>query len=295
MAKVSSGSKKERFGFIESYGSSLGVRYLCNRLNVSPAGFYKWRGRKVSKRIIDDRKLLQKIEKIFFDNKTNYGSPRVHAALREDGERVNRKRVERLMRESGLVGKAGRIYRRKALPEKFYTKMPNLKKDMRAPTNINEQWVGDLTYLKVAGEWRYLAVVMDLYSRRILGWSLGQNKTAELTKSALEKAIKHRDIKRGLIFHTDRGSEYGAYLIQDALKVAGIKSSMNRPKYVTDNANMESFFQSMKTECIHEVSFKTESELRMALCEYLDNYYNSKRIHSSIGYTSPIKYERMAA
>ncbi len=295
MATVSSGSKKERFGFIESHGSTLGVRYLCDWLNVSPAGFYKWRQRKAPTRDAENRKLTHKIERIFFDNKTNYGSPRVHAVLRERGEKVNRKRVERLMRDAGLVGKAGRLYRRKALPEKFYTKMPNLKKDMPKPTSINEQWVGDLTYLKVAGEWRYLAVVMDLYSRRILGWSLGQYKSAELTKSALEKAIKHRDIKPGLIFHTDRGSEYGAYLIQDALKASGIRSSMNRPKHVTDNANMESFFQSMKTECIHEVSFKTESELRMTLSWYLDKYYNGKRIHTSIGYTNPIKYEKIAA
>ena len=247
-----------------------------------------------SPRSDENRRFTNKIEAIFFANKTNYGSPRVHAVLRESGVKVNRKRVERLMREAGLVGKAARIYRRKALPEKFYTKMPNLKKDMAPPTETDRQWVGDLTYLKVSGQWRYLAVVMDLYSRRIVGWSLGQNKTAELTRSAIRKALKHRTVKPGLIFHTDRGSEYGAYLIQDELKLAGIKSSMNRPKPVTDNAHMESFFQSMKTECIHEVSFNTESELRMTLCWYLDNYYNSKRVHSSIGYTSPINYERMA-
>ncbi len=136
---------------------------------------------------------------------------------------------------------------------------------------------------------------MDLYSRRILGWTLGENKTAELTRSAIKKALRHRTVKPGLIFHTDRGSEYGAYLIQDELKRAGIKSSMNRPEYVTDNAHMESFFQSMKTECIHGLSFKTESELRITLNWYLDDYYNKQRIHTSIGYTSPIKYERMAA
>lgn len=295
MATVSSGSKTERFGFINSFGSNLGVRYLCDWLGVSPAGFYKWRKRGESLRDKENRDLTQRIEKIFFVHKANYGSPRVHAALREAGVAVSRKRVERLMREAGLVGKAGRIYRRKALPEKFYTKMPNLKKDMPEPTDVDQQWVGDLTYLKVAGQWRYLAVVMDLYSRRILGWTLGENKTAELTRSALQKALRHRTVKPGLIFHTDRGSEYGAYLIQDELKRVGILSSMNRPKYVTDNAHMESFFQSMKTECIHEVSFTTERELRATLSWYLDRYYNNQRHHSSIGYTSPEKYERMVA
>lgn len=295
MATVSSGSKTERFGFIDHFGPDLGVRYLCGWLNVSPAGFYKWRNREESLRDKENRYLAQKIEKIFMAHKTNYGSPRVHAALRDSGIKVNHKRVERIMRETGLIGKAGRIYRRKALPEKFYTKMPNLKKDMPTPTDVDQQWVGDLTYLKVAGQWRYLAVVMDLYSRRILGWTLGEHKTAELTRSALKKALSHRTVKPGLIFHTDRGSEYGAYLIQDELKRVGIRSSMNRPKYVTDNAHMESFFQSMKTECIHGLSFKTESELRITLNWYLNDYYNKQRIHTSIGYTSPIKYERMAA
>ena len=295
MAKVSSGNKAEKFGFIDSFGSILGVRYLCHWLQVSPAGFYKWRNRKESARAKDNRILCQKIEKVFFEHDTNYGSPRVYEELRQQGEIVNHKRVERLMRESGLVGKAGRIYRRKALPEKFYIKMPNLKKDMPAPVEVNRQWVGDLTYIKVAGQWQYLAVVMDLYSRRIIGWSLGENKTAELTRSAIRKALNYRKVKPGLIFHTDRGSEYGAFLIQNELSRAGIKSSMNRPKFVTDNAHMESFFQSMKTECITEVTFNSESELRMTLSWYLNSYYNKKRLHSSIGYKSPETYERMAA
>jgi len=295
VARVSSGSKPERFGFINRFKSELGVRYLCEWLDVSPSGFYKWRSRGESQRDKTNRQLTQRIEKIYVANKANYGSPRVYAALRNSGVMVNHKRVERLMRNAGLVGKAGKLYRQKAFPDKFYTKMPNIKNGQPPVTRINQQWVGDLTYIKVAGQWRYLAVVMDVYSRRILGWSLGEHKNAELTRSALRQAISHREIKPGLIFHTDRGSEYGAYLIQDELRQAGILSSMNRPKYVTDNAHMESFFQSMKTECIRGVIFKNESELRMTLSWYLDEYYNKQRIHTSIDYTSPNKYERMAA
>jgi transposase InsO family protein len=152
---------------------------------VSPAGFYKWRDRGESDRDKANRTLAGKIESLFFAHETNYGSPRIHAALRTDGVMVNRKRVERIMRDAGLVGKAGRIYRRKAAPEKFYTKMPNLKKDLQPPSGPDQQWVGDLTYIKVSGEWRYLATVMDLYSRRILGWELGDQKTANLTRAAL--------------------------------------------------------------------------------------------------------------
>lgn len=295
MAGVSSGSKTERFGFIDRFGSELGVRYLCDWLDVSYSGFYKWRKRGETARDRENRELAKKIEDIFFANHTNYGTPRVTMALHDRGIEVNHKRVERIMRESGLVGKAGRIYRRKALPEKFYTKMPNLKKDMPPPKTVDTQWVGDLTYLKVGSQWRYLAIVMDLYSRRVLGWALGENKTAELTRSALRQALRHRTVKAGLIFHTDRGSEYGAYLIQDELKRFGIRSSMNRPRYVTDNAHMESFFQSMKTECIYGSSFDSESQLRKTLSWYLDEYYNQQRIHTSIGGTNPLNYERIAA
>lgn len=295
MAGVSSGSKTERFGFIDRFGSELGVRYLCDWLDVSYSGFYKWRKRGETARDRENRELAKKIEDIFFANHTNYGSPRVTMALHDRGIEVNHKRVERIMRESGLVGKAGRIYRRKALPEKLYTKMPNLKKDMPPPKTVDTQWVGDLTYLKVGSQWRYLAIVMDLYSRRVLGWALGENKTAELTRSALRQALRHRTVKAGLIFHTDRGSEYGAYLIQDELKRFGIRSSMNRPRYVTDNAHMESFFQSMKTECIYGSSFDSESQLRKTLSWYLDEYYNQQRIHTSIGGTNPLNYERIAA
>ncbi len=263
MARVSSGTKAERFEFIKNHGSALGVRYLCNWLEVSFQGFYKWKKRPESKRVKENR--------------------------------ANHKRIARIMKNSGLVGKAAKIYRRKALPERFYLKHPNLKLDMPQPSNINQQWAGDITYLKVGGEWRYLAVVMDLYSRRIIGWDLGRYKNAELTRSALKKALSHRKVEDGLIFHTDRGSEYGAYLIQDELTKAGIKSSMNRPDSLTDNIHVESFFRTLKTECYHGLSFKNENDLRVALSYYLDSYYNEKRSHTSLEFTAPTQYEKMAA
>jgi len=295
VAKVSSGTKAERFGFIELHGSELGVRYLCDWLDVSHQGFYKWQKRTESNRTKENRILASKIEKIFIDNDGNYGSPRVYAALRAQGIQVNHKRVERIMRDSGLVGKAAKLYRRHAPPEREYLKYPNLRLNMPAPSKVNEQWVGDVTYLHVNGQWKYLAVVMDLYSRRILGWSLGTNRQATLTRRALLKALSHRKVEEGLIFHTDRGVEYGANLIQDELAKAGIESSMNRPKSITDNIHMESFFRSLKTECYHGLSFKNESELRIALSYYLDIYYNTSRIHTSIGNMAPVQFERMAA
>ena len=262
---------------------------------MSPSGFYKWRERGENSRGNADRQLLDKIKRIFLESETAYGSPRVFKQLREEGERVGRSRVERLMREAGLVGKAARIYRRKAAVCSSYMKLPNLRIDKPAPTAINQQWVGDITYIKVQGQWCYLAVVMDLFSRKVVGWSLEKYKTAELTLSALRKALKMRDVKPGLIFHTDRGSEYGAYLMQNELKRRGILSSMNRPSSVTDNAHMESFFRSMKTECIHGHSFKDESDLRITLSYYMHDFYNRRRLHSGINYKSPMDYEKAAA
>ena len=295
MAKVSSETKADRFGFIDQHGSELGVRYLCDWLDVSPQGYYKWIKRTESKRVKDNRILATKIEKIYIENDGNYGSPRVYAALRADGVQVNHKRVERIMRDSGLVGKAAKLYRRHAAPERKFLKYPNLKLNIPAPTKINQQWVGDVTYLQVKGQWLYLAVVMDLYSRRILGWALGQNRKATLTRSALLKALSHRKIKDGMIFHTDRGIEYGANIFQDELARAGIKSSMNRPDAITDNIHIESFFRSLKTECYHGLSFKSESELRIALSYYLDSYYNACRIHTSIENMAPVQFEKMVA
>lgn len=295
MATVSSGNKTERFGFIERFGCVLGVGYLCNWLKVSPSGFYKWRDRGLSNRAKENQALAEHIRRIFAESRGTYGSPRVHAQLRREGVKVSRSRVERLMRKAGLVGKAARVYRRKPLAKRLYESLPNLRLDRPAPTQKNEQWVGDVTYLKVGGEWRYLAVVMDLYSRRIIGWKLSPNRTAELTRSALRMGLSTRKVGPGLIFHTDRGTEYGAWLMQQELKKYGLLSSMNRAETMNDNAHMESFFRSLKTEAIKGVKFKTEHELRMTLASYIDEFYNVERLHSGLGYKTPVECDRMVA
>jgi len=295
VASVSSQNKAGKFEFINEYGSALGVRYLCAWLEVSPQGFYDWRDRSESNRSIENRWLTTQIKRIFRENHGNYGCPRIYDALLLEGIHVNYKRVERIMREEGLVGKAARLYRRKAVPEPFYMKHPNRRLEQKEPTSVNQQLAGDITYLRVRGEWRYLAVVMDLYSRRIIGWSLGKKKNAELTRSALLKAIKSRRLSKGLIFHTDRGSEYGAHLIQNELEKHGIRSSMNRPEAMNDNVFVESFFRTLKTESYHGIEFKDEDELRKILVYYLDDYYNSKRIHTGINSLSPVQYEKLAA
>jgi putative transposase len=161
-------------------------------------------------------------------------------------------------------------------------------------SGADEVWVGDITYLRVNGSWRYLAAVMDRYSRRIIGWALGPNKDAKLTMRALDNAISNRGTRAGLIFHTDRGIEYAAYDFRTRLAALAIAQSMNRPGRPTDNAHMESFFHSMKSDVIHAVSFDNEHELRKVIRGYID-FYNRRRLHSALGYRSPVDYERCAA
>lgn len=295
MAWVPRKTKAERFGFIAEFGRDLGIRYLCKLLCVSPQSFYQWRDRGLSKRAKDTQALLGKITRIFDESGTTYGRPRVHAQLLKDGVKVSRGRVERLMRKACLVGKAARVYRRRALPKVPFHSLPNLRLDIPEPDAADQQWAGDVTYLRVNKKWRYLAVVMDLYSRRVIGWKLGEHRTAELTREALRQALSHRKVSKGTIFHTDRGAEYGAWLLRNELKKHGMLSSMNRAESVTDNAHMESFFRSLKTEKTKGAEFKTEHDLRMALGSYIDDFYNVKRLHSSLGFKTPMEYERMAA
>jgi putative transposase len=295
VGRVSEGKKAERFAFIAEHHAEFGIRYLCRQLKVSFQGFYRWLERPPSARDQANRDVMRKIETLFQQHNGNYGSPRIHAALVDEGEVVNRKRVERLMRESGLVGKAGRLYRRKPLPVNPCLTVPNRRLATGMPIGPNQQWVGDVTYLKFRGTWQYLSVVMDLYSRQVIGWALSGSRTVDLTLAALSKALSCRRYEAGLLFHSDRGSEYGAKRYQQALADAGIVSSMNRVGVMNDNVYIETFFQTFKTECFRGVAFGSVGELKATIAGYLDDYYNTRRHHSSLGYKTPIDYERMAA
>jgi transposase InsO family protein len=295
VGKVSEGTKAERFGFIAEHYPAFGIRYLCRRLGVSFQGYYKWQSRGETAKEREDKHILEKIRRIYNEHDGNYGSPRICAELRDQGESINHKRVERLMRSAGFVGKAGRIYRRRPLPENPCIQVPNLQREEGKPVAPNRQWAGDVTYLKIHGQWQYLAVVIDLYSRKVVGWELSATRTVALTLSALRKAITNRNIEKGLIFHSDRGSEYGAYAYHRCLEVVGIKPSMNRPGHMNDNVYVETFFQTLKTESFKGIEFKSVQELRTTLAWYMENYYNEYRKHSSLGFQSPNQYERMVA
>jgi len=269
------------------------VAYLCRRFNVSRSGFYAWLARDGGQRRRNDEELGARIERIYGDSGGRYGSPRVHELLKREGIRCSNKRVARLMRERGLRGRVSRLYRRSPALHKFFAKTGNLRVDEPLPTRPDQIWVGDLTYLRLGKRWRYLATVMDLFSRRIVGWTLARTRTIEATLRALKRAIAARNPRPGLLFHSDRGIEYSAYGFQDFLKANGIVPSMNRPRRCQDNAHMESFFHSLKAELTHQRVFTSEGQLSATLAGYINHFYNRKRIHSSLGYHSPVEYERL--
>lgn len=236
-----------------------------------------------------DIELAIGIEKIFGDFGGIYGSPKIHQILNQEGVTVGKNQVARIMHENDLKARSARIYRNNAKRDRFYASITNKIIDLKA-TGPNQIWVGDVTYLKVNGIWRYLAMILDKYSRRIVGWSLSKKRDVDLSLTVFKRAAKKRLVQAGLYFHSDRGSEYVATRYQNWLKDHGIIQSMNRKGVMNDNAEMESFFHLFKAERLHKNEFTTEKELRAVIIEYV-GFYNRKRIHSSLGYNSPDEYE----
>jgi putative transposase len=267
------------------------VTSLCRRYGVSPAGFYAWRRRGASAHAEQDRILSAEISALFTAHQQRYGSPRIHRVLCDAGQRVSRRRVARLMHQAGLRAKAVCGYRPKARLNQRYAQHPN-RLWTTPVTRANQVWVGDLTYLRVDRSWRYLAVVMDAYSRRVLAWSLTRRRTARVACAVLTRAARTR-ATTGVIFHSDRGSEYmGAPFCAHVARLGLLQSASVRGP--GDNAHMESFFHSLKAELIRGVVFATEHALRNALRHYI-RYYNATRLHSALGYLSPIAFECKAA
>ena len=269
------------------------MKAFCERYGVTRAGYYAWRRRESSRHDRQDERLVARIRAIFEVSEGTYGSPRIHAALVQAGWPVGRKRVARLMRESGLTARSARIYRRTPGTRTFFAAIPNRVLDVHT-TAPDQIWVGDVTYVKSAGQWRYLAVVMDRHSRRILGWSLAPRRDLPLTLAALNRALRRRRPAPGLIFHSDRGVEFSAYAFRARLAALGITQSRKRPREIGDNAFIESFFHTLKADVIHGHVFDNDYALRMAISDYTRRY-NSTRMHSSLDYRSPIDYERIAA
>ena len=266
---------------------------LCRLFGVTRGGYYAWQERPASAHARHDRVLLEEMRVIFERSGGTYGSPRMQRALVGRGHRLGHRRVERLMRLGGWRARVVRVYRRKAGTHRWFGQHPNRVRRDQA-TRRDQIWVGDLTYVAVAGRWWYLAVVLDQYSRRVLAWRLGTTRDAVFTRGLLAAALRRRRPKRGLIFHSDRGSEFLGVPLHARLAAHGVEQSMTRGGAPDENAHMESFFHSLKAELLHGHSFTAVSDLRRQLQRYL-HYYNHQRLHSSLGYHSPVDYERGGA
>ncbi len=259
---------------------------------MTRAGFYAWRSRERSERERQNEALVERIRRVYQVSRGTYGSPRVYQALRKQGCSASENQVARVMRAHRIKARVATIRYTNPTLQRFFAGARNeqLEIDLGAPDQV---WVGDITYLKVGGIYRYLAVVMDKYSRRVLGWAYGKRKDVALTLNALNRAVRSRKPQRGLIFHTDRGIEYAAGAFKERLAELGITQSMNRPGKLTDNAYIESFFHSMKSDIVHGLTFTQDDEIESAVRDYVP-FYNGTRLHSSLNYVPPATYERLA-
>lgn len=264
---------------------------MCRLLKVGRSTYYEWLKRPLSPRQERDQELLTHITKIFVESDSTYGHRRVKKQLRENGVKCSNERIRRLMRENGLISIHKAKFKATTNSNHNYPVAPNLlKKDFTA-TAPHQKWVGDITYIPTKEGWLYLAAIEDLYHRKVVGWALGNRMTKQLTIDALEQALAREKPLTGLIFHSDRGAQYAAYDYQDKLRENGIRQSMSAKGDCYDNACMESFFGTLKKELVHRRRFKTRAQARLAIVNYIETWYNSKRLHSSLDYMSPVEYE----
>jgi len=281
-----------RFGFVRDHRETFGVRLMCRVLDVSHSGFYAWLGRGESAHDREDARLEALIRSVHDDNRFVYGAPRVHKALQRSRLGCRRERVARIMRRIGLRSKATRRFRIQTTDSKHADPIaPDLLRRNFSASAPNRAWVSDITYIGSEEGWLYLAVIMDLFSRRIVGWSMGSTMDVSLVAAALDMAVEGRRPAPGCIFHSDRGSQYACTEFRAALKAKGFVPSMSRRGDCYDNAAAESLHHSLKTECVSMQNYKTRDEARASLFDYIEVFYNRQRIHSSIGYRSPVEFE----
>jgi transposase InsO family protein len=285
-----------RFRLIEDHREIWPVRVMCEALRVSPSGYYAWRSRPDSPRKIANRALLVDIRRVHAQHRERYGAPRIYAQLRAEGQTVSRKRVERVMRHHGIRARTPRRYRVSTTDSKHCLPVAaNLLEQNFVAHRPDQVWLADITYIPTREGWLYLAVILDLFTRKVVGWAMREHMRAELTIAALIMAIQRRRPGAGLIHHSDRGSQYAASQYRDILQAAAITQSMSRKANCWDNAPMESFFGTLKTELVHHREYPDRNTARRELFAYIEGYYNRARIHSAIGYITPQQAEAEAA
>jgi putative transposase len=280
-----------RFRFIAAERAEYPVTLMSRLLQVSPSGFYAWSKHVESTRARSDRALVLDIKAVHKASRGTYGSPRVHRELVAQQHLVGRDRVARLMRENDVRGRRKRRFRATTQSNHNHPVAPNVLERQFAVEQPNVAWVGDITYVWTLEGWLYLSVILDLYSRRVVGWAMGERIDQALTLRAMDMALKACEPDSGLIHHSDRGSQYAANDYRKLLRARGITCSMSRKGNCWDNAVAESFFATLKVEFIHETLFRTRAQAITEIFEYIEVFYNRVRRHSSIGYVSPLEFE----
>ena len=280
-----------RYASIQEHRERWPVRLQCRALGVSPGGFYDWRGREPGERARRRERMAERIGEVHAESRGCYGSPRVFERLRFDGEKISRKTVASIMREYDLRGKSPRKRRPRTTDSDHGRPIASnvLERDFTA-TAPDRKWLADITYVDTEEGWLYLAAVLDCFSRRIVGWAAADHMRSDLVEEALGAAIQTRRPGRGLVHHSDRGVQYASGSFQRLLDRHGIVCSMSRKGNCWDNAAMESFFGTLKTELDEPLA--TRSEARSELFEYIEVFYNRQRLHSTLGYQSPAAYEQ---
>jgi len=280
-----------KYAYIKGQSQWHAVDRLCRILAVSTSGYYDWYKRPVSNRKRRDEELKAKVKLAHIESHEIYGSPRIHEDLKAQGESVSRKRIARLMKEEQLVAKAVKAFKRTTITDPRLPVAENILMQDFTAKAPNQRWTSDITYIRTTQGWLYLAVVMDLYSRAIVGWAMDKHMTVELITDALIMAMSRRKISEGLILHSDRGCQYAAKDYQTILVNRGIQCSMSGKGNCYDNAAMESFFHSLKTEWVHHHKYVTRQEAKTSLFEYIEMFYNRKRRHSYVNQMAPMQFE----
>ena len=282
-----------RFQFIDDHRDEFPVRRMCKVLQVSPSGYYVWRERPPSKREMANRKLTEKIRDAFEESGETYGSPRIYQVMRNHGLMCSKNRVARLMAGAGLQAKQARRFRSTTKRNKAHRAAPNLLNRDFGAERPNQKWLADITYIPTLEGWLYVAAVLDLFSRKIIGWAMSDRMTTDLTLAALRMAIRQRRPGADLIHHSDQGSQYTDSRYQAVLTDHKVQASMNGVATWYDNAPMESFFGTLKSEHVYHCIYQTRDEARPDLFYYIEGFYNRRRLHSSLGYLSPEAHEQL--
>lgn len=282
------------FAFIEAEKSQQGnVAKACHLLEVSRSAFYDWHQHRPCARKLADDELGDKIQQIYDDSRGTYGWPRVHRQLRDDAIHVSRKRVARIMRQKNLIGRCRRRWTKTTIADPDLTGAVDLVKRVFGPgtVELDRVYVGDITYIWTWQGWAYLATVIDLATRRVVGWAIADHMRAELVCDALTMALQHRRPAPGAIFHSDRGTQYTSKEFRSLLAEHEMRQSLSRPRQCWDNAVAESFFATIKAELVDRRGWATVAQVRHAVFEYIEVFYNRRRLHSSLGYKTPAAYE----